>query len=224
MKPCCRRNGFVGTLALACNLEPHNSVVAPRLRFSSPMNQAMSNSETPDAHRRQGARVRSRGVAAGQGAERQDLHHPRADASRQRRDRQRLSRLHEDRARVRFPGRGADHPLPRHARPRRGRLRSDGGHRLLRGPLAPDPGGGQGARPRAAGGAGRHPRGETAPSGMAGGGGADQPARGLRAGRAARVALSVRADAAAAARRTTGWRARSSISARCSGRFRVGMR
>ena len=36
---------------------------------------------------------------------------------------------------------------------------------------------------------------QAAPSGMAGGGGADEPARGLRAGRAARAALSVRVDA-----------------------------
>ena len=59
--------------------------------------QAMSDPEielqTPIAE--QARRVRARGVAARQGAERQDLDRPRADAGGRRRDRRRLSCLHK---------------------------------------------------------------------------------------------------------------------------------
>ena len=89
-------------------------------------------------------------------------------------------------------------------------LRPGGGHRLLRGPLAPDPGGGQGARRRAAGGGGRHRARQAAPSGLAGRGGANQPARGLsRAGQRHVAALSVRRSAVASDAVPARWPARS---------------
>ena len=142
------------------------------------------------ACRRARASVRAGGMAAGQGAERQDVHHPRLTQASDARSAAGRG-VHENAREFDFPPRRRSSAFSIRAGWVRC-LRPPRGHRLLRDRshlLLPS----SSPRLRTAGCAGRHPRGTGAASRLAARRRPDDPARGLHRRRCrARSALSIR--------------------------------